>query len=252
MLHVEPLAHRVIFLFGVHLHQSGVDFLNCWLLHNLLFSVLTTFLIGLTDLFHVTQVVLYDLDVHQILLLLLLRLFVGVLLLFDLILMVRHLNVIDELLAFLDYLITLCLLQGNFYLLFLLLLLVVTARLLHFLAQSLGQGAQDRIRQVLQMIAVGGEDVSIEGRARIRLLFSTALGLHFEVIVGASCDLAHLGFVRIRVQVESRLQKHIDAGLLRLRISLSLDTTRVGVHELSLEVHLLADEVRVAGGISYI
>ena len=102
------------------------------------------------------------------------------------------------------------------------------------------------------MVAVGGEDVGIECRARIRLLFTAALGLNLEVVVGAGCDLAHLGLVSIGVQVKCRLKEHINAGFLRLRVSLRLDTAGVGVHELGLQVHLLADEIRVARGVSYI
>ena len=142
---VEPLAHGIILLFGVHLHQGVVDLLDGRLIHDFLFRILTAFLISLTDLLHVAEVVLHDLNVHQILLLLLFRLLVGLLLLFDLILMVRHLDVIDEFLAFLDDLLTLRLLESDFYLLFPLLLLVFAARLLHLFAQGLGQGAKNRI-----------------------------------------------------------------------------------------------------------
>ena len=129
----------------MHLHQGVVHLLDGRLIHDFLFRVLTAFLISLTDLLHVAEVVLHDLNVHQILLLLLFCLFVGLLLLFDLILMVRHLDVIDEFLAFLDDLLTLRLLESDFYLLFLLLLLVFAARLLHLFAQGLGEGAKDRI-----------------------------------------------------------------------------------------------------------
>ena len=115
------------------------------MLHDFLFRIFAAFLIGLSDLLHVAEIVLHDLDVEQVLLLLIFRLFIGFLLLFDLILMVGHLDVIDEFLAFLDNLFTLCLLESDFNLLFLLLLLVFAARLLHLFAQGLGQGAKDSI-----------------------------------------------------------------------------------------------------------
>lgn len=84
-------------------------------------------LVLLPNFFNVAKIVLDDLNVQNILLLLILSLFRGFLLGFDLILVVGHLNIIYELLALLDDLFTLSFLQGDFNLLLLLLLLILTA-----------------------------------------------------------------------------------------------------------------------------
>lgn len=84
-------------------------------------------LVLLPNFFNVAKIVLDNLNVQNILLLLILSLFRGFLLGFDLILVVGHLNIIYELLALLDDLFTLSFLQGDFNLLLLLLLLILTA-----------------------------------------------------------------------------------------------------------------------------
>jgi len=84
-------------------------------------------LVFLPNFFNVAKIVLDNLNVQNILLLLILSLFRGFLLGFDLILVVGHLNIIYELLALLDDLFTLSFLQGDFNLLLLLLLLILTA-----------------------------------------------------------------------------------------------------------------------------
>lgn len=84
-------------------------------------------LVLLSNFFNVAKIVLDNLNVQNILLLLILSLFRGFLLGFDLILVVGHLNIIYELLALLDDLFTLSFLQGDFNLLLLLLLLILTA-----------------------------------------------------------------------------------------------------------------------------
>lgn len=84
-------------------------------------------LVLLPNFFNVAKIVLDNLNVQNILLLLILSLFRGFLLGFDLILVVGHLNIIYELLALLDDLFTLSFFQGDFNLLLLLLLLILTA-----------------------------------------------------------------------------------------------------------------------------
>lgn len=93
--------------------------------------------------------------------------------------------------------------------------------------------------------------MAIQNRANIRRLRRLpGACLVLELLVGVDGDLARVGLVLRRVELEvTRLRDDVDARLARVSFCFLLNATAKRVNLLGLQVDLLADEVRVPGRI---
>lgn len=101
------------------------------------------------------------------------------------------LNIINELLSFLNDLFAVDFLQRFLHFLLLVLLLIIDIGILQLLTHFLSQIAENTVGEVLQVVTVRLEQMRVQGGASIWLRSSVSRCLIFESVVRANRDLAH-------------------------------------------------------------